>query len=386
MTTVDLLILAFAAAMAFGGWRRGVIVSGLSLIGFAAGALLGTRLAGALVTHGSASPYTPLFGLVGALLIGAVLSAALEMLGLSVRRALTRVPGLDMVDGALGAILGGALALGICWIAGSVALQTPGVRDLRADVQKSSILRRLNDVLPPSGTLLHALARFDPFPSINGPDALVAPPPRGIGRAPAIVAAAASVVRVTGTACGLGIEGSGWVAGSGIVVTNAHVVAGEHDTTVQIQGNGTHLRARAIAFDPRNDIAVLSVDSMPSGIPALRLASDPKPSEPAAILGFPHNGPYIVHSARLGLTSEVLADDAYGNGPLRRSIGTFRGIVRPGNSGGPVVNKQGHVVATVFATARGKGTRHTGYGVPNPVVRKDLDGAGRHVSTGPCAG
>lgn len=386
MTTIDIVILVFALAMAASGWRRGVIVSGLSLVGFAAGALVGTRLAAALVSRGSASPYTPLFGLIGALLIGAVLSAALEMLGISVRRALTRVPGLDMVDGALGAVLGAALALGICWIAGSVALQTPGIHNLRVDVQRSSILRRLNNALPPSGALLHALARFDPFPSINGPDALVAAPPRGIGRVPAIQAAAASVVRVTGTACGLGIEGSGWVAGSGIVVTNAHVVAGEDDTSVQVQGTGAHLPAHAIAFDPRNDIAVLRVGQMSSGVRSLRLASNPLQAEPAAVLGFPHNGPYDVHPARLGPTTDVFADDAYGNGPLRRSIVSFRAVVRAGNSGGPVVDKHGHVIATVFATARDKGTRHTGYGVPNAVVRKVLDGSGRRVSTGPCAG
>ena len=276
MTTIDALILVFAVAMAIVGWRRGVIVSALSLAGFAAGALVGTRLAGAVVSQGAESPYTPLFGLVGALLVGVILSAGLETLGFTLRKALSRVRGLDAVDGALGAVFGAALALGLSWIAGSVALQTPGAAQLRADIQRSSVLRHLNEALPPSGGLLKALARFDPFPSIDGPDAQVGAPPRGIGRDPDIRRAAASVVRVTGTACGLGIEGSGWVAAPGIVVTNAHVIAGEDDTAVQVEGVGERLRAEPIAFDSRNDIAVLRVKSLPSGTRALEMRTDPR--------------------------------------------------------------------------------------------------------------
>lgn len=385
MTTIDILITAFTVALAAGGWHRGVIVSALSLIGFGAGALVGTRVAAAIIARGSASPYTPLFGLIGALLVGAAFSGGLELVGITLRRALSRVPAIGIMDGVLGAVLGAALALGVAWIAGSVALQTPGF-NLRSDIQRSVILRRLNETLPPSGTLLHALARFDPFPSINGPDAPVAAPPHGIGRVAAIRAAAAGVVRVTGTACGLGIEGSGWVVRPGVVVTNAHVVAGEDDTAVQLQGSGPRLRAHAIAFDARNDIAILSVGGLPSSATVLPIAQDPSEGTAAAILGFPRNGPYDVQPARLGSTSDVFASDAYGRGPLRRSISSFRGLVRPGNSGGPVVDKHGRVLATVFATARGKGTRHTGYGVPDAVVRQVLHKAHNRVSTGSCAG
>jgi len=119
------------------------------------------------------------------------------------------------------------VALGIAWVAGAVALQTPGAGGLRRDVQRSLVLRRLNELLPPSGAVLHALARIDPLPSVSGPPVAVAPPPPGIARDRAIRRAAASTVRVLGTACGLGVEGSGWVVGPDLVVTNAHVVAGE---------------------------------------------------------------------------------------------------------------------------------------------------------------
>jgi len=371
--------------MAVGGWRRGVIVSALSLTGFVAGAIVGTRLASWVVSRGSESPYTPLFGLIGALLIGAIFSASLEILGFTLRRVVSRIPGAGTVDGTLGAGFGVALALGIAWLAGAVALQTPGLDTLRADIQRSHVLRRLNDALPPSGSLLHALARFDPFPSINGPEAEVPAPPSGIGRKPAIRAAAASVVRVTGTACGLGIEGSGWVAAPHVVVTNAHVIAGEDDTRVQVRGGGERLHATPVAFDPKNDIAVLRVDDLPGDTPALPLRDNPPSGAAGAILGFPRNGPYDVRSARLGSTTDVLASDAYGRGPLRRAISSFRGLVRPGNSGGPVVDTKGRVLTTVFATAHGRGHRHQGYGVPNSVVQKELAAASSPVSSGPCA-
>src|SRR5205085_7213915 len=140
------------------------------------------------------------------------------------------------------------------------------------------------------GTILHALARFDPLPQIKGPTPDVAPPRAAIARDPQVAGAAASVVRILGTACGLGVEGSGWVAGNGLVVTNAHVVAGEDDTTVQIQGAGPHLGATSVWFDPRNDVAVLRVPGA-AGTPALSQDVNAAVGTSGAILGFPENGP-----------------------------------------------------------------------------------------------
>jgi S1-C subfamily serine protease len=166
------------------------------------------------------------------------------------------------------------------------------------------------------------------------------------------------------------------------VVTNAHVVAGESDTVVQAQGAGPKLDARVVAFDPTNDIAVLRVSSL--GAPALPVAA-PVSGRAAAVLGFPHNGPYDVRAARVGVTQPVLAEDAYGRGPVKRRITTLRGVVRSGNSGGPLVDADGRVVATVFASAVHQRPRG-GYAVPEPVVRRRVAGAGSgRVSTGPCA-
>lgn len=382
MTTLDWLILAVTLIVAGYGFLQGFVIGALSLSGFALGAVLGTRLGPALLSQGSRSPYAPLFGLTGALLAGGILASGLEGVGARVRRAI-RLPGFGVLDGLLGAVLTAAVALGIVWIAGAVALQVPGVSEVPRAVRASVILRRLNELLPPSGPILHALARLDPLPSVRGPEAAVGPPPRGIVRDPQVRAARASVVRVLGTACGVGVEGSGWVGPGGLVVTNAHVVAGEEDTTVQVRGEGDRLAARVVVFDPRHDIALLRVAGLHA--PALPLAGAATTGAGAAVLGFPGNGPFRVRSARLGATRSVLTQDAYGRGPVRRSIVTFRGLVQHGNSGGPLVDARGRVAGTVFATVIGH--RAGGFAVPNALVRRALRRAGRSaVGAGECAG
>jgi S1-C subfamily serine protease len=380
VSSVDWIIVGFTLLMALWGYAQGLIVGGLSLVGFAAGAFAGSRLAPLVLTHGSRSPYAPAIALFGALLVGGVLASALEVLGFRLRNRLHS--GLGVLDGMGGAVLVACLGLAFAWLAGAVALQTPQVRELRKEIQRSKILDRLNAILPPSGSLLQALARFDPFPQITGPLPGVGPPNAAVARDPDVRAAGASVVRVLGTACGLGVQGSGWVAGDGVVVTNAHVVAGEDDTTVQIRGEGAQYDAQPILFDPHNDVAVLRAPGV-SGVRALRLNVAAPSGTSGAVLGFPGNGPYDVEPARLGRTSTIRADDAYGRGPISRRITVLRGHVRSGNSGGPMVDDQGRVLTTLFAASVTNGGR-TGYGVPDSVVRDDLAGARGPVGTGPC--
>jgi S1-C subfamily serine protease len=150
---------------------------------------------------------------------------------------------------------------------------------------------------------------------------------------------------------------------------------------VLARGRGAGLEATAVFFDPRNDVAILRVGGLTA--PALALSADPEAGTGGAILGFPNNGPYTVRAARLGATREVITQDAYGHGPVRRPITSLRGRVRPGNSGGPVVDRRGRVLTTVFAaTTSGP---HGGFGVPVAVVRAALARASGPVSTGACA-
>jgi S1-C subfamily serine protease len=380
VTGVDWVILAFVVLLALFGAGQGFIVGALSLAGFAAGAFLGARLAPLLLSDGSSSPYAPLFALGGAVLLGGLLSSGLGGVGARLR-AYLRVPVVGVADALLGAALSACLALAIAWVAGAVALQTPGARHLRKNIQRSLILRHLNAVLPPSGPILHALARVDPVPRINGPVPDVAPPRAAVARDPGVRTAAGSVVKIVGTACGLGVEGSGWAAGSELVVTNAHVVAGEKDIKVEVGGQAPGLSAHAVRFDPRNDVAVLRVPGL--GAPALRVAANPRAGTAGAIVGYPHNGPLDIEPARLGPTQTVITSDAYGRGQIARRIASLRGRVRSGNSGGPMVSASGRVLATIFAAATSR--PGVGFGVPNDIVRTDLRGARARVGTGPCA-
>jgi S1-C subfamily serine protease len=381
VTVLDCAIVAFTLALGLWGYRQGLIVGTLTMIGFGLGAFAGSRIGPLVLNQGAESPYAPLCAALGALVAGALVAVTLESVALNLRARLIRGQGLlHLADGAGGAALIASVALGLVWVFGAVALHAPGTARLRADVQQSVILRSLNEVLPPTGPILNALDRVDPAPSIIGPATPVAAPDPAIAADPDVVQARDAVVRVLGTACGLGVEGSGWVAGPGLVVTNAHVVAGESDTTVTTQG-GASLEATPVRYDPENDLALLRVDAT---LPSLELAPSPDSGIAAAVLGYPENGPYAVAPARMGETRDTISEDSYGSGPVRRPIASLRGSVRSGNSGGPIVDDRGRVLGTVFA-ATTTGTPG-GFAVPNEVVEEALRRTQAPVSTGSCAG
>jgi S1-C subfamily serine protease len=380
MTVLDWGIVAFTLALGLWGFRQGLIVGTLTLLGFALGAFAGSRLAPLFLSQGADSPYAPLCAALGALLVGALVAVTLESLALGLRSRLIRGRGfLHLADGAGGAALVASVALGLVWVFGAVALHAPGTAQLRADVQRSLILRSLNDVLPPTGPILNALDRVDPAPSIVGPATPVAAPDPRLVSDPDVARAGASVVRVLGTACGLGVEGSGWIVAPGLVVTNAHVVAGEDDTTVTTQ-EGASLEATPVHYDPENDLALLRVSAE---LPALEIAPKPESGTAAVVLGYPENGPYAAAPARLGETRETVSDDSYGRGPVRRPIASLRGRVRSGNSGGPLVDSRGRVLGTVFAATTSGAPG--GFAVPDEVVEAAVDVSAVPVDTGPCA-
>ena len=365
MTRVDWIALAIAALAALSGLRRGLVATALSVAGLAAGAILGARLAPHVLHGGAGSPYTPLAGLVGALLGAAVLQAVAGIAGSFARGGLAVIPPLKALDSMGGLVAGAALGFGVVWVAGAVLLQLPGQTSLRAEVQQSTILQRLNEIAPPR-TVLRALARVDPFPQIAGPAPPLAPPDTRALASATVTRTRPSVVRITATACGLGVEGSGWVARPHVVVTAAHVVAG--GTGLRVDGHP----AQALVVDRRQDIAVLRVPKLTA--PPLPLV-DSRPGDSVAILGYPENGPFDARPGRIGNTADVLV-----NGRLRE-VTALSGLVRHGNSGGPAVNQAGEVEATIFAARIGS---RAGYGVAAAVVRRALAGAKRPVSTGTC--
>jgi S1-C subfamily serine protease len=376
VTWLDWVVVTFAALLAIRGAQEGFVAGALALVGVVAGAVVGGRLANAVLQSGTHSRYAPLLAIGGALLLVVLFESLGTRIGLTLRSELFRIPQLRSLDGLAGLALGAATGLFLAWVVGVVALQLPGQSSLRREVQRSVVLRQLNSILPPR-TLLEALARIDPFPALGGPSANVPPPNPAVLRLPGVRGAAPSIVRVLGTACGLGLEGSGWVAAPQTVVTAAHVVAGESDTVVNPYGTSTKLGATVIAFDPTNDVAVLRVPGLRAK--ALPLV-DPQPGAGIAVLGYPEDGPFNATPGRIGATRFVLMENAYGKGPVNRLVTSLRGSYRHGDSGGPGVDGSGRVETMVFASRIGGG----GFGAPAPPIRVALASAHGAVSTGSC--
>ena len=378
---LDLFIVLFVVFLVWRGSRTGFLAGALSLVGVVLGAALGSRVVPALLEGD------------GDLIFGSVITlasiVAFAVLGDILARAASgflqeKIEGAtsEALDRAGGALLGVALSLTLVWVAATFALGTPLLSSLHPTMQESTVLGALNRAMP-STLLTQAVSRLDPIPSFRGPKADVADPNQEIAGDAEVLAATSRVVRVTGVACGYGIEGSGWVAAPDLVVTNAHVVAGETSTQIQPEGNGLPLPARVMAFDEKNDIAVLRVDNL--RLAPLRL-TEPRASEPVALLGFPENGPFDIRAGRVGETTRVISNDAYNRGPVERTVTSFKGFVRPGNSGGPAVNEDGEVVATVFASRAD--SDDAGYGIPSSLVRQLVDLAQERrnpVSTKECA-
>ena len=376
MTPLDWIAIGVVLLAALGGAAQGFVWSALSLAGLVSGAVIGGRLAPVLLAQGASSPYAPVIAVAGAVTLAIAFEVAGSTAGAALRGRQRRRFLRDL-DSAAGVAGGALIGLTAVWVLGAMVLQLPGQAQLRRAVQRSVLLQRLNSIVPPR-TLLNALGRIDPFPHLAGPPVPTEPPDPRVLSQPGVRAAAPSVVRVLGTACGLGLEGSGWVARPGLVVTAAHVVAGETDTTVTTLA-GTTLPAEAVRFDSHNDVAVLRVTGLRAR--PLRLV-DPRRGTSVAIIGYPENGPFDAVPGRIGSTATVISEDAYGRGPVSRTVTSLSGFVRHGDSGGPAVDASGAVQTTVFAARINGGG---GYGVPAPLVRRALDSAGGPVSTGPCA-
>ncbi|HEY2543883.1 MAG TPA: MarP family serine protease [Gaiellaceae bacterium] len=376
---VDWIALAVVVLSALGGMRRGLVVTGLSLGGLAAGAYAGSRVAPHLLSGGSGSAWTPVAGLVGAVMGAVLLQMAAGIAGSMVRGGLRLTP-FRLIDSVGGLVAGAATGVVLIWVLSATLLLVPGQSSLRRDVQRSAIVRRLDQAVPPQ-RLLKLLARIDPFPTIAGPTPPSEAPPSEIAGNAAVRHASQDVVRVLGTACGVGIEGTGWFARDDLVVTAAHVVAGERDTGIQLPGSSGIAAVDVVAYDPHDDVAVLRTSGLHAAF-ALPLV-DPQPGTAVAIVGYPEDGPLQSTPSRIGRTAVALTQDAYGNGPVSRTITAVGGDIRHGDSGAPAIDANGAVESTIFAARIGA---PGGYGVPASVVRPVLDSAGTaSVSTGSCA-
>lgn len=389
MNTLDLLILAIVMSLAATGYAQGFIVGAASLFGLALGGVVGTRVTNGLMEQGAGgaptSPYAPLIGLAVGLLITLIGALAMQDLGAELRRKVRRYES-AAVDRLLGAVLLAAVGLLLSWFAAAAAIGVPQLRPLRPQIIDSRVVSQLNALLPDAEPVLGAIASYDPFPRFDGGRIQTPPPDDRLPRDPEVRNASRSVLRIVGTACGYRITGSGWVRAPGYVVTNAHVVGGQADTAVQLPGQSTVIDADVVAFDSVNDLAILRVDGL--SLNPLRPLGQVANGAAGAVLGYPENQGFSATPARYSDERTVRGQDIYGRGKHERRVTSFRGRVRHGNSGGPLVDGDGNVITTVFASTVGSRLAG-GYGIPNDIVDRALRQAravppDRVVTTGPC--
>lgn len=380
MTLVDVIVVLWVGVSAVQGARRGLVVNGLGLIGFVAGAVVGSRLAPHLLAQGSQSPWVPAASMIAALVVGLVAQTLAGAAGGAIRSRILLGP-LAPVDTAGGLALGGVLGLALVWLAAVVAIQQPSL-GLRRDVQQSTILPVLLRAVPAT-TVLDALARFDPLPILPPAlaDRALSAPDAAVLHTAGVRRAEHSVVKIEGDSCGVGIQGSGWVVRPGLVVTNAHVVAGETNGETVILSSGTRYHGTVVAVDAGNDVALIRVPGLT--LRPLPMASDISENGQVALVGYPEGNPLTAVAGRIGRTIEVLGLNAYGSHMHLRPVVPLRGVLRHGDSGGPVLNPAGRVAAVMFAAVqRGPG----GYGVPLSAVAALLAGRMGHADVGPCGG
>ena len=374
MVVVDILVVLWVVLFALQGAYRGLVAQALSLVGLAIGALAGSWIAPKLLSEGSS--WVSIASLLGAIVGAALLGAASATLAETPRRFLAFRPGLRAADSVGGGIIGAVLGLALAWLVAVVLVQQPSL-GFRQDVRGSTILPQLMRAVPPD-RVLQALARFDPFPELTLSGGRLPPPDPSVLQTPGAKAASGSVVKIYGTACGLGIQGSGWVVRRDLIATNAHVIAGEHDTDI-LAPNGQSLSARVVYVDTQNDVAILRVDGLRT--PPLAISGSEDYPRPVAILGYPRDGALVGIAATAGAPRTVIAPNAYGRHVGPRNVVPLRGRVEPGESGGPVVDSEGGVVAMIFGGAKNGGN---GFAVPVSVVGDALPRATRPVSSGPC--
>lgn len=381
LSGLDLGISLFVLLVVLRGARTGFLAGILSLVGVVVGAAVGSRVAQYLLSSEESVVFGAGITLVSILVFAVLGDILARTISGSLRTSIAG-PTSAALDSVGGAALGLALSLVVVWAVGIFALQTPSFLGIQPAIERSRIVVALEDRMP-SELLTSAVAQLDPLPQIRGPEVNLGQPSEEILNDPEVLAAAESTVKVTGIACGFGVEGSGWVAAPNLVVTNAHVVAGEFSTTVQPQGYGPTYDADVVLFDRRNDLAVLRV----SGLGAEPLdTSGPRSNEQAAVIGFPGNGPLNLQAATTGETRRVVSSDAYNEGPIERVVTSFRVHVRPGNSGGPAVNGDGEVISTIFASRAD--SSDSGYGIPAQIIERRVEAASNRyspVSTGPCS-
>lgn len=388
---LDLAVLAVAFIAAASGWRSGALGSLMSFIGVVLGAVAGVLLAPHIVNqiNGPRTKlFVALFLILGLVVIGEVAGV---VLGRAVRGAIKN-PTLRITDSIVGVALQLVAVLVAAWLL-ATPLTSSDQPNLAAAVRGSKVLAQVNDFAPPwlksVPSRLSALLNTSGLPDVlqpfgRTPIVAVNPPDASLANNPVAATAQRSVLKIRGVApsCQKVLEGSGFVISDHEVMSNAHVVAGANSVTV-LDTDGKSYDANVVTYDPDNDISILDVPGLPA--PALTFAPGPAATgTDALVMGYPGGGNFEATPARIRETIELNGPDIYRNKTVTREVYTVRGTVRQGNSGGPLIDMNGHVLGVVFGAA--VDDVETGFVLTAKQVQGELAGIGNTaaVATGVC--
>ncbi len=390
MNVLDWFLVILVLAYAVSGYWQGFIAGAFATAGLLLGGLLGIWLAPRLLGDAAPALWVSLAALFVVLVCASLGQAVLQYAGARIRARITWQP-VRALDAIGGAALSMAAVLVVSWALG-VAVSGARLPWASKEVRESTVLNHVDAVMPPNA--VEALNSFNDvvgssfFPRYLEPFAPerivdVGPPPARVARDPDVVRAGHSVYKIRGeNSCNRGVEGTAFLYGPNRVMTNAHVVAGVSRPEVLV--GDRQVRASVVYYNPRIDIAVLAVDGLRGS--QLRFDRGGSSRQVAAVLGYPQDGPYDVQPARIRREQRLRSPDIYGDGTVVREVYSLRSLVRPGNSGGPLVSSAGRVLGVIFAASVTDGD--TGYALTaDQVADAAASGLTRttSVSTGACA-
>jgi S1-C subfamily serine protease len=356
-TLVDLTVIALMLVFALNGYRQGFVIGLLSFVGFFGGALIGLQLGPLLAQHFADDPIRVLVSLAAVFGLAAAGQAVAGFVGAQLREAIIN-PSARRLDDLGGAMVSVVAVLLVVWLV-AAPLGSSSLPWLAGSVRNSAILGTVDRVMPSQAQALSKALRQTVdtrgFPDVFGgltPTRVraVPEPDSALAQSRVVQVSRQSVVKVLGTApsCSRRIEGSGFIYTPEHVMTNAHVVAGTRSNTVEV--NGSRRSARVVVYDPQRDLAVLYVPGLTG--PVMPFTGRPaQTGADAIVLGFPLDGPYDAQSARVRDRRDITGPDIYNSGKVTREVYTIRGLVRSGNSGGPMVTPEGAVLGVIFAAA-----------------------------------
>ncbi|MEV7429776.1 MULTISPECIES: MarP family serine protease [unclassified Nocardioides] len=391
MNALDWLLVLLVLAYALSGYWQGFVTGAFATTGLLLGGLAGVWLAPVALGDAAPSLVVSLGALFIVILTASLGQAVLQYAGARIRDRITWQP-VRAIDAVGGAALSAAAVLLVAWALG-VAISGSAISGVTPLVRGSTVLAKVDGALPGSaGNVLDTFNNvvgttfFPRYLEPFAPERIVevGPGPKRLLRDPDVEAAQPSVLKIRGTnGCGRGIEGSGFLYADDRLMTNAHVVAGVAEPAVEL-GEDT-VSAQVVYYNSELDVAVLALDD--GGLPVLDFDEDAQPRDGVAILGYPQDGPYNVNPGRIRAEQRLRSPNIYGDGTVIREVFSLRGLVRPGNSGGPIVSSRGDVVGVVFAAS--VTDKDTGYALTAEQVA-DARRIGvtntEAVSTGDCAG